>query len=105
MIVNLLNFIFIIILFYQIFIFNNNFNPILEGLTSARSSQNVDILKLEQKNAGTIAVLKQQLDSLLNVDKEITGLNTNVATLTNKVIELSETQNINKQLNSEKINN
>jgi len=105
MIVNLLNFIFIIILFYQIFIFNNNYNPILEGLTSARSSQNVDILKLEQKNAGTIAVLKQQLDSLLNVDKEITGLNTNVATLTNKVIELSETQNINKQLNSEKINN
>jgi len=104
MIVNLLIFIFIIIIFHQIFKCNNNYNPILEGLTSATSSQNEDILKLEQKNAGTIAVLKQQLGSLLNLDKEITGLNTNVGSLTSKVIQLSETQNINKQLNSEKIN-
>lgn len=102
MIVNLLIFIFIIILFYQIFLFHNNFNPILEGLTSATPSQNQDILKLEQKNAGTIAFLKQQLGSLLNLDKEITNLNTNVGSLSNKVIELSETQNINKQLDSEK---
>lgn len=101
MIVNLLIFIFIIILFYQIFLFNSNFNPILEGITSATSSQNQDILKLEQKNAGTIAVLKQQLGNLLNLDKEITILNTNVGSLSNKVIELSQTQSIDKQLNNE----
>lgn len=88
-------------LFYQIFLFNSNFNPILEGITSATSSQNQDILKLEQKNAGTIAVLKQQLGNLLNLDKEITILNTNVGSLSNKVIELSQTQSIDKQLNNE----
>jgi hypothetical protein len=101
MIVNLLIFIFIIILFCQFFLFNSNFNPILEGITSATSSQNQDILKLEQKNAGTIAVLKQQLSAILNLDKDITILNTNVGTLTNKVIELSQTQSIDKQLNND----
>ena len=38
---------------------------------------------------------------LLNLDKEITILNTNVGSLSNKVIELSQTQSIDKQLNNE----
>ena len=101
MIVNILILFFILLLFNQIFFVSSQFRPILEGITTASPSQNQDILKLEQKNAGTIGVLKQQMGTLSDLDKQIANLNTNIGSLTNKVIELSQTQNINKQLNSE----
>jgi hypothetical protein len=101
MIVNILILFFILLLFNQIFFVSSQFTPILEGITSSTSTQNQDMLKLEQKNAGTIGVLKQQLGTLSGLDKQINNLNTNLGSLTNKVIELSQTQNINKQLNSE----
>ncbi len=101
MIVNILILFFILLLFNQIFFVSSQFRPILEGITSSTSTQNQDMLKLEQKNAGTIGVLKQQLGTLSGLDKQINNLNTNLDSLTNKVIELSQTKNINKQLNSE----
>lgn len=105
MIVNILILFFIFLLFNQIFLVNSDFRSIVEGLTTATSTQNQDILQLEQKNAGTIGVLKQQLGTLSNLGKQITDLNTTVGSLSNKVIDLSQTQNIDKQLNSEELNN
>ena len=53
---------------------------------------------MEEKTAGNIEVLKQQLDNISNLDKQITNLNKSLSILSNKFIELSQTQSINKQL-------
>ena len=99
MIVNILILFFIMLLIFQFSLQNGNFRSNIEGLTTATIlSQKEEQLKMEQKNAGNIEIIKQQLDTLSNLDKQITGLNTNVGILSDKMIELSQTQQNNKQL-------
>ena len=99
MIVNILILFFIMLLIFQFSIQNGNFRSNIEGLTSGTIlSPKEEQLKIEQKNAGNIEIIKQQLDTLSNLDKQITGLNTNVGILSDKMIELSQTQQNNKQL-------
>lgn len=100
MIVNILILFFIILLIFQFSLQNGNFRSNIEGFTTTTTilSQKEEQLKIEQKNAGNIEIIKQQLDTLSNLDKQITGLNTNVGILSDKMIELSQTQQNNKQL-------
>ena len=99
MIVNILILFFIMLLIFQFSLQNGNFRSNIEGLTTATIlSQKEEQLKMEQKNAGNIEIIKQQLDTLSNLDKQISGLNSNVGILSDKMIELSQTQQNNKQL-------
>ena len=94
-IINLLIVFFIILIFYQILLENTNLTKIVEGLTdnSETSSSNNqyqpydsnDPNILSQQNAGNIQVLKQQIDGLLPLNKEVQDLSGNVATLTEQV--------------------
>jgi hypothetical protein len=85
------------LLIFQFSLQNGNFRSNIEGLTTTLSAKE-EQLKMEQKNAGNIEIIKQQLDTLSNLDKQITGLNTNVGILSVKMIELSQTQQNNKQI-------
>ena len=104
MIVNILILFFIMLLIFQFCLSNGNFRSNIEGLTTTTTilSAKEEQLKIEQKNAGNIEIIKQQLDTLSNLDKQITGLNTNVGILSDKMIDLSQTQQNNKQLNNTK---
>ena len=94
-IINLLIVFFIILIFYQILLENTNLTKIVEGLTdnSESSSSNNqyqpydsnDPNILSQQNAGNIQVLKQQIDGLLPLNKQVLDLSGNVATLTEQV--------------------
>jgi len=49
-------------------------------------------LILAQQNAGNIQVLKQQLDKLVGLDKEVQDISGNMVTLTSQVTKLMESQ-------------
>jgi hypothetical protein len=77
--------------------FNNN---IIEGMDSNPSQQYQpydtnnpnNALILAQQNAGNIQVLKQQVDKVLGLDKEVQDISGNVVTLTSQVTKLIESQ-------------
>jgi len=105
MLINILIIFFIILIIYQIFMpqimymynFNNN---IIEGMDSNPSQQYQpydtnnpnNALILAQQNAGNIQVLKQQVDKVLGLDKEVQDISGNVVTLTSQVTKLIESQ-------------
>jgi hypothetical protein len=53
----------------------------------------------EQETAGSINVLKQQISELLSLDKKIQELKVTTNNLSNQMINLSQTQYNNKNLN------
>ena len=92
--VNTLIVFFIFLIFYQIFqaVFGS-----LEGFQSTTyqpydtdNPQNAMILA--QKNAGNIEFLKQQLNSLMSLQKEVTDISSNVVTLNDQVLALTQQQ-------------
>lgn len=105
MLINTLIIFFITLIIYQIFIsqimymynFNNN---IIEGMESNPSQQYQpydtnnpnNALILSQQNAGNIQVLKQQVDKILGLDKEVQDISGNLVTLTSQVTKLMESQ-------------
>jgi len=106
MLIYLLIIFFIILIFYQLiesfikYIFNQN-QTVIEGLTTQSSSQQYqpydtnnpnNVLILAQQNAGNIQVLKQQMDSLSGLKKEVTDISGNVATLTEQVTSFMQQQ-------------
>ena len=103
MLVNILIVFFIILIFYQIFlshvIFKVNDN-MMEGLDTMASQQYQpydmnnpnNALILAQQNAGNIQVLKQQVDKILKLDKEVQDISGNLITLTSQVTKLMESQ-------------
>lgn len=101
MLVNILITLFIIIIFYQIFL--QHISSKIEGMENQQNQQNQqyqpydmnnpnNALILGQQNAGNIQVLKQQVDSVLGLNKEVQDLSGNVATLTTQVTNLIEAQ-------------
>ena len=93
--INVLIWFFILLIVSQIFLafFNND---IIEGLTNNNSQQtqqyqpyNVNdpnnALILAQQNAGNIQVLKQQIDDLMTLDKEVQDISGNVAIIQTQV--------------------
>jgi predicted RND superfamily exporter protein len=103
MLVNILILFFIILIFYQILLSNIRFkinNNITEGLDTMPSQQYQpydmnnpnNALILGQQNAGNIQVLKQQVDKLVGLDKEVQDISGNLVTLTSQVTKLMETQ-------------
>jgi len=103
MLVNILIVFFTILIFYQIFlshvIFKVNDN-MMEGLDTMASQQYQpydmnnpnNALILAQQNAGNIQVLKQQVDKILKLDKEVQDISGNLITLTSQVTKLMESQ-------------
>lgn len=99
--INLLVIFFIILLSYQIFLASRT----IEGLENndyqpydTNNPQNA--LILAQQNAGNIIVLKQQVDEVKGLNKEVKDIKANVATLSDQFRELAEA---NKKYTSEMV--
>ena len=103
MLVNILIIFFITLIFCQIFISHIRFkinNNIMEGLDTMPSQQYQpydmnnpnNALILAQQNAGNIQVLKQQVDKILGLNKEVQDISGNLITLTSQVTKLMESQ-------------
>ena len=95
--INALIFIFIILILYQLFLayFANNF--IIEGLTNNKyqpynTNDPNNALILAQQNAGNISVLKEQLDELNGLNKEVQDISGNVIALQDQVSQLVASQ-------------
>ena len=79
--INILIIFFLVLIIYQLFLANK----IIEGLTSDEN----DPLILSKENTANINVLTSRVDKLDNVNKEITDLSNNLATLQTQVDDLS----------------
>jgi hypothetical protein len=99
--INLIIAFFIILIIYQIILASNE--QIIEGLTGSPPSNNSsyqpydtnnpqNTLILAQQNAGNIEVLKQQLDELSGLNKEVQDISGNVVTLQSQVMQLIAAQ-------------
>lgn len=90
--VNILILFFIVLILYQILLANN----IVEGLENQYQPYNTNnpnnALILAQQNAGNIAYLKQQLDSLQGLEQEVQDISGNVVVLQTQVNGLVQAQ-------------
>ena len=83
--VNILIIFFIVLILYQILLANN----IMEGLQNQYQPYDTNnpnnALILAQQNAGNISYLKERLDTVMGLDKEVQDISGNVATLQTQV--------------------
>ena len=83
--VNILVLFFIVLILYQILLANN----IIEGLQTQYQPYDTNnpnnALILAQQNAGNIAYLKERLDTVMGLDKEVQDISGNVVTLQSQV--------------------
>jgi hypothetical protein len=89
--VNILVLFFIILIGYQIILANN----IVEGLDNYQpydTNNPANALILAQQNAGNIEYIKQRLDSVQGLDKEVQDISGNVITLQDQVNQLVSAQ-------------
>jgi hypothetical protein len=99
--INCLILFFILLLIYQIFLAFSSYHC-MEGLENSPTSPNQyqpydtnnpsNALILAQQNAGNIGFLKQQMDSLLGLNKEVNDISGNVVTLQDQVNQLVAAQ-------------
>lgn len=94
--VNLLILFFILLIVYQIFLAYAE-NIIIEGLTNGEyqpynTNDPNNALILAQQNAGNISVLKQQLDELNGLNKEVQDISGNVIQLQEQVNQMVAAQ-------------
>jgi len=80
MLINVLIIFFILYIFYQVFLYNINKSPIIEGMgaeeiTSYNKNDPDNAMILAQENAGNIQVIKKQLEKLLDLDKQVNTMN------------------------------
>lgn len=85
--INCLILFFILLIMYQIFL---AYFKIVEGLQNQTyqpydTNNPSNALILAQQNAGNIEVLKQQIDSVMGLNKEVNDISGNVATLQDQV--------------------
>lgn len=79
---------FLFLIVYQLFL--AYFNPIIEGIENQTyqdyDKNNDDNIRiLTQQNSGNIEVLKQRIDEVMGLNKEVHDLSGNVATLQSQV--------------------
>jgi len=92
--VNILVVFFILLILYQLVLANR----IIEGVENNQQYQDYDTnnpgnaLILAQQNAGNISYIKQQIDSILGLNKEVLDISGNVATLQEQVASLVNSQ-------------
>lgn len=94
--INVLIFLFIILIVYQIFLAYFVDNTI-EGLTNNQykpydMNDSKNALILAQQNAGNISFLKEQIDELNGLNKEVQDISGNVVTLQGQVSQLVASQ-------------
>jgi hypothetical protein len=86
---------FSLLIVYQIFL-ENFTETTTEGMSNQYQDYNTNdpknVMILAQQNAGNIQVLKQQLDSLLGLDKEVEDISGNVVLLQQQVNNLVQAQ-------------
>jgi TolA-binding protein len=101
--INLLILFFIVLIIYQIFLAYIE-NNIIEGLTNQQyqpydTNNPNNALILAQQNAGNISVLKEQIDELNGLNKEVQDISGNVIILQGQVSQmLAATQQQSSQL-------
>jgi predicted PurR-regulated permease PerM len=92
--VNTLIIFFIIIILYQLVLANH----IIEGIENNQQYQDYDTnnpanaLILAQQNAGNISYIKQRLDTIIGLDKEVQDISGNVVSLQEQVSSLVNSQ-------------
>ena len=94
--INVLIFIFIILIVYQIFLAYFA-DTIIEGLTNNQykpynTNDPNNALILAQQNAGNISFLKEQIDGLNGLNKEVQDISGNVIALQEQVSQLVASQ-------------
>jgi hypothetical protein len=95
---------FVLLIIYQLFLANTH-NYLLEGMTTEVDDQQSqtnyqpydtnnpnNVMILAQQNAGNIQVLKQQIDSILGLNKQVQDLSGNVANLSEQVYNMIQAQ-------------
>jgi predicted PurR-regulated permease PerM len=89
MLIKILISFFIILIVYQVFLYNIVGDNITEGMQTSYQPYDTNnpnnAMILAQQNAGNIQVLKQQLDKIINLDKQVQDISGNLITLTNQV--------------------
>lgn len=107
-VINLLILFFTLLLLTQIFLAYNERNYVMEGLENMTykeydTNNPNNIMILTQQNSGNIEYLKQQIDSLLGLQKQVTDLSGNVVSLSEQVqgIVQAQQQYASKQLPSQ----
>ena len=90
--VNILILFFIFLILYQILLANN----IIEGLENQYQPYDTNnpnnALILAQQNAGNISYLKESLDSLQGLDKQVQDISGNLTTLQSQVTQMVQQQ-------------
>jgi hypothetical protein len=93
--INFLIIFFILLILYQIFLAFIGYN-IIEGLENQYqpydTNNPANALILAQQNAGNISFLKQQVDGLLGLNKEVKDISGNLVTLQDQVTQMVEQQ-------------
>jgi hypothetical protein len=93
--INFLIIFFILLILYQIFLAFIGYN-IIEGLENQYqpydTNNPANALILAQQNAGNISFLKQQVDSLLGLNKQVKDISGNLVTLQDQVDQMVEQQ-------------
>jgi len=103
MLVNILIIFFIFLIIYQIFSVKMDYT--LEGMTSDTTPQpssqqyqpydtnnSNNVMILAQQNAGNIQVLKQQVDSVLGLNRQVQDLSGNLSSLAEQVYNMVQAQ-------------
>jgi hypothetical protein len=104
-VINLLIIFFTLLLLTQIFLAYNEKNNLFEGLETMTykeydTNNPNNIMILTQQNSGNIEYLKQQIDSLLGLQKQVSDISGNLVSLEEQVQGIVQTQQeyANKQL-------
>lgn len=105
-VITILNIFFILLLLYQIFLaYDSSNNIIIESLENMSykeydTNNPNNIMILTQQNSGNIQYLKQQIDSLLKLQKQVSDISGNVVSLQEQVQGIISAQKdyANKQL-------
>jgi len=99
--INLLVIFFIILLSYQIFLATRTMEGLENNVYQPYDTNNPqNALILAQQNAGNIIVLKQQVDEVKGLNKEVKDIKATVASLSDQFRELAEA---NKKYTSEMV--
>ena len=94
MLMNVLIVFFITLIFYQLvisqFLSKSNYYNIIEGMESKKiksynKNDPSNALILAQENAGNIQVIKKQLDKLLDLNKQVETMNSDLEKLSEQV--------------------
>jgi predicted PurR-regulated permease PerM len=103
-VINILTILFLFLIFYQLILAyikgGNSYINIIDGFETAENKQYQpydtsnpqNVLILEQQNAGNISYLKQRVDGIQNLNKEVQDISGNVSDLQEQMVKLMAAQ-------------